>query len=208
MVRHYSRVLGSTTRRLRKSLEGQSSIHLCRNPDCRHAGPLHCQSQLIIKGQSPSLRQSWAKSGWGRIGHGTRALVRHPRWIPPTKVLGSKLVKDLRKSPTHTSRSVFGITPPGLVWVRSPFKASTSWRGNNNSLLSTSTPPLLPAESEVSEQRQCLCLHVGLSFSSSPWSRQLRCELWRNASEAHGYLGDPAPMISEAEAFVRHNAQD
>ena len=52
------------------------------------------------------------------------------------------------------------------------------------------------------------CASMWAGPSSSPeeallLSRQLR---WRNASEAH--LGDPAPMISEAEAFARHNAND
>ena len=36
----------------------------------------------------------------------------------------------------------------------------------------------------------------------------LRAELWEEASAAHGHLGDAPPMISEAEAFVRHNTHD
>ena len=63
------------------------------------------------------------------------------------------------------------------------------------------------------ESRQCLCLHVGRVFAQDPshavaLAQDLRAELWQQASEAQGYLGDAAPMISEAEAFVRRNAHD
>ena len=68
------------------------------------------------------------------------------------------------------------------------------------------SPPLFPADSEVPEHRQCLRLHVGLSFSASPeeallLERQLRGELWRRRLKL-------TVTISEAEAFVRHNAHD
>ena len=36
----------------------------------------------------------------------------------------------------------------------------------------------------------------------------LRSELWEEASAAQGHLGDAPPMITEAEAFVRHNTHD
>ena len=76
--------------------------------------------------------------------------------------------------------------------------------------ISEGSPPLFAAAPAL-ESRQCLCLHVGCVFAEDPsdamlLARQLRVELWQNASEAQGYLGDAAPMISEAEAFVRHNA--
>ncbi|CAE7252651.1 unnamed protein product, partial [Symbiodinium pilosum] len=70
------------------------------------------------------------------------------------------------------------------------------------------SPPLFGAAPAM-ESRQCLCLHVGRVFAPDPsqavaLAQDLRGEL----SEAQGYLGDAAPMISEAEAFVRHNAHD
>ena len=74
------------------------------------------------------------------------------------------------------------------------------------------SPPLFGAAPAM-ESRQCLCLHVGRVFAQDPGqsvtlAQDLRAELWQQASEAQGYLGDAAPMISEAEAFVRHNAHD
>ena len=73
-------------------------------------------------------------------------------------------------------------------------------------------PPLFP-KAEIDELRQCLCLHVGRVFSEDASSTHslatsLRSELWEEASAAQGHLGDAPPMISEAEAFVRHNTHD
>ena len=73
--------------------------------------------------------------------------------------------------------------------------------------------PRLFGAAPAMESRQCLCLHVGRVFAQGPGqsvtlAQDLRAELWQQASEAQGYLGDAAPMISEAEAFVRRNAHD
>ena len=74
------------------------------------------------------------------------------------------------------------------------------------------SPPLFGAAPAM-ESRQCLCLHAGRVFAQDPshsvaLAQDLRAELWQQASEAQGYLGDAAPMISEAEAFVRRNAHE
>ena len=66
---NYSRVLGSTTRRLRESLEGQGSIHLCRNPDCRHAGPLHCQSYASVDADALVDLGAYGLSTIAKVGH-------------------------------------------------------------------------------------------------------------------------------------------
>ena len=42
------RVLGLTTLGLRDTFKGQTTIYLCRGPDCRHAGPLHCQAYAAM----------------------------------------------------------------------------------------------------------------------------------------------------------------
>ena len=55
---YYSRVLGSTTRRLRESLEGQGSIHLCRNPP---APPEDREVEVAGKLTAPS--DSWEALG-------------------------------------------------------------------------------------------------------------------------------------------------
>ena len=44
--------------------------------------------------------------------------------------------------------------------------------------------------------------------SNQEAATRLRNELWGRANAAFGHLGDAAPLISEAEAFVRHNAHD
>ena len=78
---------------------------------------------------------------------------------------------------------------------------------------SDSGPLGLPSD-EIQEIRQCLLLHVGYVRTPHRDPKQqdsamaLRNELWERAQEAFGHLGDSAPLISEAEAFVRHNAHD
>ena len=79
-------------------------------------------------------------------------------------------------------------------------------------VVSSGAPPLFP-KAELDELRQCLCLHVGRVFaedasSTLAMATSLRSELWEEASAAQGHLGDAPPMITEAEAFVRHNTHD
>ena len=64
-------------------------------------------------------------------------------------------------------------------------------------------PPLFP-KAEVDELGNASVCTLGThSLATS-----LRSELREEASAAQGHLGDAPPMISEAEAFVRHNTHD
>ena len=65
------------------------------------------------------------------------------------------------------------------------------------------------------ETRQCLCLHVAAAISGErsltkvrSEALALRKEMLQKSVEAFAHLGDAPPHVSEAEAFVRHNAHD
>ena len=63
------------------------------------------------------------------------------------------------------------------------------------------------------ETRQCLALHAGAALAGPDESRgaaavRLRLEMLKEAVNAFGHLGDAPPYVSEAEAFIRHNAHD
>ena len=68
-------------------------------------------------------------------------------------------------------------------------------------------------EPVVVETRQCLALHAGAAIAppgltNLEASVQLRLEMLTEAVNAFGHLGDAPPYVSEAEAFIRHNAHD
>ena len=65
------------------------------------------------------------------------------------------------------------------------------------------------------ETRQCLCLHVAAALSGERSVSKvrtealvLRKEMLQESVDAFAYVGDAPPHVSEAEAFVRHNAHD
>ena len=63
------------------------------------------------------------------------------------------------------------------------------------------------------ETRQCLALHAGTAVAPPGLSNleaavQLRLEMLTEAVNAFGHLGDAPPYVSEAEAFIQHNAHD
>ena len=65
------------------------------------------------------------------------------------------------------------------------------------------------------ETRQCLCLHVTAALTGERSlagvrvaAVALRQEMLQESVEAFAHLGDAPPHVSEAEAFVRHNAHD
>ena len=65
------------------------------------------------------------------------------------------------------------------------------------------------------ETRQCLCLHVTAALTGErslasvrEAAVALRQEMLQESVEAFAHLGDAPPHVSEAEAFVRHNAHD
>ena len=63
------------------------------------------------------------------------------------------------------------------------------------------------------ETRQCLALHAGAALADEGEDRiaaavRLRLEMLKESVNAFGHLGDAPPYVSEAEAFIRHNAHD
>ena len=65
------------------------------------------------------------------------------------------------------------------------------------------------------ETWQCLCLHVAAALSGERSLSKvrtealvLRKEVLQESADAFAHLGDAPPHVSEAEAFVRHNAHD
>ena len=65
------------------------------------------------------------------------------------------------------------------------------------------------------ETRQCLCLHVTAALTGERSLTGVRDaavalgqEMLQESVEAFAHLGDAPPHVSEAEAFVRHNAHD
>ena len=78
--------------------------------------------------------------------------------------------------------------------------------------LPLSSEEWFPEPLEV-ETRLCLCLHVAAAGSRSLTGVRdatitLRREMLQESVEAFAHLGDAPPHVSEAEAFVRHNARD
>ena len=62
------------------------------------------------------------------------------------------------------------------------------------------------------ETRQCLALHAGAALEvgeeRTTAAARLRLEMLKESVNAFGRLGDAPPYVSEAEAFIRHNAND
>ena len=158
-------------------------------------------TQAIDEGHPQLAQEAQAcfdRNGY-KIGRQTGVSVPEALLVPEQETSGTGTL------PLRGSLQIAGaLYPKGL---------SLLYEDHQDQLVVESrTPPLFPSD-EAAEHRQCLCLHVGRVFAASEdqvqaQARTLRSELWEEASQAHGHLGDSPPMISQAEAFVRHNTHD
>ena len=106
--------------------EGQSSIHLCRNPDCRSPGPLHCQSYASVDAEA--LVDLGAYSGFTGTGGSRRQCFPTLRsaWMPmvsvQSKIQGSVGPGRFPSNPWNPK-----TTRPGIRVREQALRRSRAW---------------------------------------------------------------------------------